>query len=266
MIMTAANAVSGEILSVSNKGFSYLDLRNVNQQLIEKNNELEKELLMLRKQLEEKSFDTLNFSNIFLKDVIITDSSSLNVTDSLPFPVIKDSDYEFITAEVANNSIIHTNNYITISKGYKDGLHPDMGVVSINSVAGVLMTVNKNYSIVISLLNTTLKISAKVKNTNYFGPLSWKGGDVRYAYLEELPTHSVFKVGDTIVTSGYSSYFPPGILIGIVDSYDKQHDDNFYSLKVKLATDFKSLRSVSVIENKRRAEQLEVEKEAKSHD
>ncbi|MDR3266024.1 MAG: rod shape-determining protein MreC [Tannerella sp.] len=270
MIMTSANVVSGRILSVSNAVFSYLDLAKMNRQLYEKNNRLEMELIMLRKQLSEEMADTLDFSGIFLHDVVAVDTTMttgggthgvVQIQKS-----IKNIDYEYITAEVVNNSIVYTNNYITINKGANDGIQSDMGVVSMNGLVGVVMTVKANYSLVISLLNTNLKVSAKVKNTNYFGSLSWKGGNPRFAFLEELPTHSVFNVGDTIVTSGYSTIFPQGMMIGTVEAYDKQHDDNFFSLKVLLATDFQALRTVSAILNRNQEEQKEVEKGAKKND
>jgi rod shape-determining protein MreC len=269
--MTSANVITGQILSASNAVFSYLDLRTVNRQLNEKNNRLEMELIMLHKQLDEILSDTLNFKNVFLHDIIIVDSviktDSPNKAVQIQKEIsIEDIDYRYITAEVVNNSIVYTNNFITINKGSDDGIHSDMGVISINGLAGIVMTVNAKYSLVISLLNTNQKISAKIKNTNYFGALLWKGGDSRYAFLEELPTHSIFKAGDTIVTSGYSTIFPQGIMIGTVDSFDKQHDDNFYSLKVRLATDFSTLRTVSVIENRNQEELMEVEKQTKRND
>ncbi|MDR2384050.1 MAG: rod shape-determining protein MreC [Tannerella sp.] len=247
MIMTSANAVIGRILSISNTVFSYLDLQKINRQLLEKNNRLEMELIMLREQLSEKIADTLNFNGIFLNN-------------------IKDFDYEYITAKVVNNSIVYSNNYITINKGSNDGIHSDMGVISVDGLVGVVMTVKANYSLVISLLNTNLKVSAKVKNTDYFGAFSWKGGDPRFAFLEELPAHSVFKAGDTIVTSGYSTIFPQGVMIGTIDSYDKRHDNNFFFLKVRLATDFQALGTISVIENKNQEEQKEIEKGIRKDD
>jgi rod shape-determining protein MreC len=269
--MTSANVVSGRILSVSNAVFSYLDLAKVNRQLYEKNNRLEMELIMLRKQWGEKMTDTLDFNGIFLQDIVVVDTTittdgTHEVAQIQKTKSIKDFDYEYITAEVVNNSIVYTNNYITIDKGANDGIQSDMGVVSVNGLVGVVMTVKANYSLVISLLNTNLKISAKVKNTNYFGSLSWKRGDPKFAFLEELPTHSVFNVGDTIVTSGYSTIFPQGVMIGTVDAYDKQHDDNFFSLKVRLATDFQALRTVSAILNRNQEEQKEVEKGARKND
>ncbi|MDR1814380.1 MAG: rod shape-determining protein MreC [Tannerella sp.] len=251
IILSAANSITGSITSLSNSIVSYFDLQKANLNLIERNARLEMEVAALQEQLEEIKIANIPFGKVFLKDSILPDS------------LLK---YDYITANVVNNSTIYMTNYITVNKGYKDGIRPDMGVVSPDGVVGIVKTVNKNYSVVISLLNVKLKMSCKVKNTNYFGSLSWKGGNVQYAYLEELPTHSVFQIGDTIVTSGYSAVFPPGIMVGVLESYDKQHDDNFFSLKVKLATDFQSLTSLCIIGNKNQNEQLTTEKEAKKND
>jgi len=255
MIFTAANTVAGSISSVSGKVFSYFDLQDVNRTLLERNGFLEMEVIKLREQLNNKAVDSTSFDGVFLTDTVLSDSLfSDNYT------------YRYIPVGVVNNNITYMNNYTTINKGLSDGIRPDMGVVSPQGIVGIVSTANEHYSIVISLLNVKSKISCKVLNTNYAGVLSWKGGDVGYAYLEQLPTHATFMEGDTIVTSGYSAIFPPGVMVGTVESYDKQNENNFYSLKVRLATDFHSLRALSVIDNSMQEEQMEAEREAKKND
>ena len=102
--------------------------------------------------------------------------------------------------------------------------------------------------------------------SSYFGSLSWDGRNTRYANLEELPRHVEFQKGDTIVTSGFSSVFPAGIIVGTVANFEKQHDDNFFTLKVELATDFQSLNNVRIIKNFNQEEQIRVEQEARRND
>ena len=102
--------------------------------------------------------------------------------------------------------------------------------------------------------------------SSYFGTLSWNGRNARFANLDELPRHVEFEKGDTIVTSGYSAIFPSGIIVGKVVNFEKQHDDNFYSLEVELATDFQALNNVRIIKNYRQAEQKNTEREAKKND
>ena len=95
-----------------------------------------------------------------------------------------------------------------------------------------------------------MRLSCKVKNTDYFGSLVWHGVDPRYATLEEMPKHVKFNKGDTIVTSGYSAVFPPGLLVGTIEDMQQATDNNFFSLRIKLSTDFTRLSTVRVIKSK----------------
>ena len=169
-------------------------------------------------------------------------------------------------ADVVNNSVTYLSNYITVNKGRKDGVEPDMGVVSERGVVGIVSTVSDHFSVVIPLLNPKFKLSCKVLGSSYFGTLSWNGRNARFANLDELPRHVEFEKGDTIVTSGYSAIFPSGIIVGKVVNFEKQHDDNFYSLEVELATDFQALNNVRIIKNYHQAEQKNTEREAKKND
>ena len=124
-----------------------------------------------------------------------------------------------------------------------------MGVVDQSGVVGIVDIVGSNVSRVISLLNETQKFSTKLKDTPYVGTLNWRTGDPSIAYLEEIPRHAVFHIGDTVVTSGYSTSFPEGIPVGIVLNKVNGADDSFFTLKVKLLPKFKSLSVVRVIKD-----------------
>ncbi len=256
LMFSSANIVTGKLSSSVNAVSSYFDLRKVNQSLLENNARLEMEILNLKEQMGKNVVDTLSVNDIFLTDSAMVDSLA---------PVGFHS-YKYMTSEVVNNSIKYMNNYITINKGSKDGIRPDMGVVSSYGVAGIVLSVKSRYSVVIPIHNTKLRISCKVKGKHYFGALTWDGKDPKYANLEGLPTHAEFEKGDTVVTSGYSAVFPENMMVGIVESYKKQNDDNFYSLKVDLATNFYSLKYLYVIENNNQKEQKEIEMEVKAND
>ena len=243
----SANVIMGHVATVSSNVVAYLHLREVNRELLERNGQLEMELLDLQDQLEMMHADTVLFRGA------VTDS-----TGSFP--------YRFIVADVVSNSVTRLANYVTLNKGRADGVEPDMGVVSDRGVVGIVSTVSEHFSVVIPLLNPKLRLSCKVQGSGYFGSLNWDGRDALYANLEELPRHVDFQKGDTVVTSGYSAVFPPGIIVGTVAEFEKQHDDNFYSLDVELATDFRVLDHVRIIKNYRQAEQKKVEQEAKKND
>jgi rod shape-determining protein MreC len=170
--------------------------------------------------------------------------------------------YDILKATVINNSLTHADNYITLNKGEQDGIHSEMGVVNGNGVVGIVYLTSAHYSIVIPVLNSKSSISCKIKRSDYFGYLKWEGGSTQYAYVKDLPRHSQFSLGDTIVTSGHSAVFPSGIPVGTVDDISDSHDGLSYLLKVRLFTDFARLGEVRVIGDKHGDEQQQLEEEA----
>ena len=171
--------------------------------------------------------------------------------DSIQSP---QSQYDYILSRVISNSISLQHNYITINKGTEDGVVSEMGVVDQNGVVGIVNVMGKKSSRVISLLNPNLRLSCKVKGSDYFGSLVWDGKSPNYAILEEMPRHVEFEKGDTIVTSGYSAVFPEGLNVGVIENQLTSGGDNFYSLRVRLLSDFSHLSTVRLIKNNMKEE------------
>jgi rod shape-determining protein MreC len=193
--------------------------------------------------------------NAMLKS-LISDLPYIRIT---PYSVVSkaeitDSVYRFISARVINNSVDKQNNYITLNKGRKHGIKPDQGIVNSDGIVGVITQVSESYSLGFSVLNKRWGASAKLKKSGTFGPLSWDGNDSRYANLTGIPFHVELAVGDTVVTSSYSSAFPEGIMIGTVESLEKPPGENYYLIKVELAANFRALSYVDVIDNLKKTE------------
>jgi rod shape-determining protein MreC len=166
--------------------------------------------------------------------------------------------FTYSTARIINNSINKQNNYITLNAGYNEGIRTEMGVITNDGVVGIVAAVSNNFSTVISLLNTNLKVSAKHKRTGFYGSLYWDGLDYQEVILSEIPQHVNLAEGDTIVTSGYSSIFPPDIPLGTIKNFDLM-GGSFYIVKVKLLSDFKRLDYVNVIQSNLAAERNLIE-------
>ncbi len=162
--------------------------------------------------------------------------------------------FSYVLASVINNATRHPRNYFTINRGTLDGVERGMGVVDQSGIVGIVNVAGPHTSRVISLLNETQHFSVKLKDTQYVGSLNWKGGDPGVAYMEEVPRHAKFHIGDTVVTSGYSTTFPYGINVGTVMNKVKMSDDNFYILKIKLSPDFNALSTVRIIKDSYKAE------------
>lgn len=161
--------------------------------------------------------------------------------------------YTFITAKVIRNTVGSSHNYLLIDKGYKDGVREDMGVVTPVGVIGITHTVSANYSYILSFLNTSQQVSAKVGETGAFGPLSWNPHSPSMAILAEIPQHLQISPGDTVRTSGYSSFFPPDIPLGIVEN-SRIVNGVHLNIDVRLLQDFRSIKHVMVVENNNRKE------------
>ena len=238
---SSANAVAGKVYEVSGGITSYFQLKSVIEDLLDRFMELEQQYHNLE--------DALGRH--------LSDSTELNSIRNLP-----NTDYQVFKARVINNSLNLVDNYITLNRGSKDGIRPEMGVVDGNGVVGIVYDTSSHYSRVISVLNSKSSISCKIVGSEYFGYLKWEYGDSRYAYLKDLPRHAEFNLGDTVVTSGYSTVFPEGIMIGTVDDMADSNDGLSYLLKVKLATDFGKVSEVRVIARTGQHEQKELEQKS----
>ena len=172
--------------------------------------------------------------------------------------------YNYVSAKVINNSVNKLSNYITLNKGSKDGIKPDMAVICDQGIVGIVKDVTENYSSVISFLNKEVKISARIKKSGGFGTLYWDGKDREIAQLKEISNHVKIAYGDTVVTSGYSKMFPAGIKVGTIISFRNPPTDNFYRIYVKLSTDFSNLNYVYVVNNIMSDELDKLEKKQKN--
>lgn len=238
VFFSSANVVAGKVFEVSGGISAYFHLKSVNEDLLDRNMQLERQITNLEMALLEHEVD----------------SAEMNSIRNLPR-----TDYEIFKARVINNSLNQVDNYITLDKGSKDGIRPEMGVVDGNGVVGIVYDTSSHYSVVISILNSKSSISCKIVGSEYFGYLKWEHGDSQYAYLKDLPRHAEFNLGDTVVTSGYSTVFPEGIVVGTVDDMSDSNDGLSYLLKVKLATNFGKVSDVRVIAKSGQEEQKELE-------
>lgn len=231
--LNSSSSVSGKVYNSFNSVFQYMNLKSANQQL-------NKELAEIRNNLKSAYKDNL------VKIVEIYDSTYIQ-------------QYEFVPAQVLNNSINKQNNYLTLNAGRRHGISKEMAVVSTDGVVGVVKDVSDNFASVISVLNQNLHISAMLKKSGYFGSISWNGRNYQYVNMADLPNHILVDVGDTIITTGYSKMFPKAEVIGTVSEINESTSSDFMSLTVKLSVDFKNLSHVSVVRNLLKEEQLNLE-------
>jgi rod shape-determining protein MreC len=226
--------ISGSIQTTFNNITQYFSLAKTNKELADFNSRL---------------------LNLSMKSYVKIDTGTYIINDTL-----YKQEYKFLSAKVVNNSINRRNNYLTLNKGRNDSIENDMAVITSDGIVGIVKSVSANFASVISVLNSKIKISAKIKKNNYIGTLIWEGMDYRKGILKDIPSHAVLTKGDTIVTSGFSNIFPEGITIGTILYYKKDEGGNFYTIYVKFSNDMNKLNYVYVIKYLHKKEQTEIER------
>ena len=230
--------VSASISAVNTQVSNYFSLGKENEKLMDENIHLREQLLNYQNQIQ------------LFKNRIPYQPGFIHLPDSL-LPL---QGFEFIPAMAINNSITRNYNYITLNKGTNHGVGRGMGLVSPDGIAGMIIESSENYSLAISVLNKKFSMSSRMQQNQNIGPLTWDGRDPDFSWLEDIPLTSQIIKGDTVLTSGYSTIFPAGIMVGVVDSYDNNVQEGFYRVRVKLATNFRGLRNLYVVKHMHQAE------------
>jgi rod shape-determining protein MreC len=233
VVINSTNDFSGALLKTTDNLKNYLSLRKANVILAEEN---------------------ARFYNKSPESFIKTDTLKVFIED-----LEYNRQYRYYAAGVISNSINRRNNYMKLDKGERHGLQPDMAVLAPNGVVGQIIEVSENFSSVMTIINTNLRLSAKHKKSGQVGSLTWDGQDYRSGTLSDIPSHAVINIGDSIVTSGFSYIYPEGQLIGLVDDFYIKTGENFFTVEVQFAVDYNKIFHVYAVENVHRGELLELE-------
>jgi rod shape-determining protein MreC len=243
--MNVAGEITGRLSSVYSEVEYYFNLKKENEKLAAQNEAL---LSMMKE----------SFSG---------PDTTVNVhTDTLSHenPPRK---YLYRQARVVNNSVNFPNNYLTINRGSSQGIRPDMGVIGPDGIVGTVVNTSENFAVVMSLLHRQASVSVKLKNTNEIGRVIWDGKDPGYVIMENVKRTADVKVGDSVITSGFSLKYPENILVGTVaEIIDDGGAGGFLKLRLKTATNFYNVNHVFVVENFQREEQRKLEESSKIFD
>lgn len=235
--INSSNRLSADVTEASTNIRQYFYLKDVNEKLSRENAELRSRLL---------------------------ESYSLTPNEkTLKVDTAHHQKYIYVSAKVVSNTTNRRNNYITLDKGSDQGIVRDMTVITNDGIVGRVKDVSKNFCTVMSMLHSQMTVSAKLKKDGSPGPLTWEGESYEYATLNDIPTHVRIIRGDTVVTSGYAD-FPENIRIGTVESFVHKSRENFYTVQVKLLTDFRKLTYVYIVDNLYKDEEHELEQRSQN--
>ena len=217
-LLNSSNHIIASIYGVSSGVSQYFSLVEENQLLLEENSRLK--------------------------------SEGFNQKRNCPIDSILDQTYSLSSALVYKNSYTQPTNYLTLNKGLRDSVKEDYGVITSKGIVGVIDKVSTKYSRVLSILNTNSKINVKLKKTNHFGTLTWDTKAAGIVQLKDIQELVKLEIGDSVITSGFSSIFPANIPVGVVHSYRLNDTKDLYIIDVKLFNDMTNLEHVYIIKNR----------------
>lgn len=220
VIVRATNDMVGGIYDVNSSIGDYFRLKTINRDLAAENAELREQLTYCRSLLDVAMQGTL-----------------------------VDTTYSYVSARVVGNTIDKPANYIVINKGRNDGIEKGMGVVSDSGIVGVVSEVSSHYATIISLLHPYSVVSVRFKSNQHLANMKWDARSYRYASIEDVPTHLELNVGDTILTSSFSYIYPEDLMVGTIDEVYHTPSGDLNRARVRLATNFATLRQVYVVKN-----------------
>lgn len=244
-ILSRANMVTGWMQNTIFNVKHYFTLRNENQMLAQRVAELENTLTRYRE----------------LQADLQTDTISMWQMDSTLMVGLAERRYT--TARVVGNTINRDRNYITLNRGLRDGVVAEMAVITPDgNMVGYVIECSENYSVAMSILNTKFHTSGKIRGDEHFGSISWNGHSPHRVQMTELTKYSEFEIGDEVVASGLSHFFPEGVSIGFVESRVENENLTSFDVELRLATDMTRLSNVILVENNNIVDITTLEQEA----
>lgn len=223
-LLTSSNRIVGGVYgSISGIG-DYFGLRRENRLLLDEVARLNNELTRYR------------------------ENEVYQLLDSLGSEI--ETKYTYMTARVIRNSVGRMRNFITLNKGLRDGVETDMAVLTPSgAMVGYVISCSERYAVCISILNVDFNASGKLAGDGHSGSIYWDGKSTENVQMHELSKYAAVEVGDTVVSTGYSHFFPEDVAIGYVTSVSADQTTSSYDLELRLAADMTRLNDVVLIKN-----------------
>jgi len=225
-----ANQFTGKVNEKYSQVAYYFSLKKTNDSLVAANQKLYNKL--------KADFELPDTTSNFIVDSIKVDSMEQH------------RKYRYYAAKVVYNSVAGQNNFIVLNRGSSQNIRAGMGIVDPNQgVVGIVTDVSADFAVVMSLLHKDSRLSGKLLKGGETGTLNWDGKTPNIISLTGIAKSAKVAKGDTIISSGFSTSIPKGMMIGIVQEVKADKSTNNFLIKFKTAANFYNLEFAYAIEN-----------------
>jgi rod shape-determining protein MreC len=225
-----SNQLTGSVNERYNRIEDYFQLKRINDSLIKANEVLYNKLKI---------------------DFELPDTTKKTVIDSIRIDsLLKFRKFTYRGTKVVANSVTAQNNFIVLYNGRAQGFRKGMGIVDPNNaIVGIVTDVSEDFSVVMSLLHKDSRISGKIFKSGETGTVTWDGKEPNILTLTGIAKSVKVAKGDSVITSGFSTTFPKGMLIGRVDAVFQESSSNNVRIRIRSAANFYNLQYGYAIEN-----------------
>nr|BCX01046.1 MAG: rod shape-determining protein MreC [Bacteroidota bacterium] len=164
-----------------------------------------------------------------------------------------------VPVRLVSKDLTGLQNRLVLSAGRSEGIEPGMPVVTPEGLVGKVLVAGSRYSLVQGYLNTDWRVSALLVRQRVAGIVRWDGKSPNRLLLEYVPTGVLIQVGDSVVTSGYSLDYPPGILIGRVRAVRVDPGKPFSYVELEPAVNWWTLEAAFVLRFRPDSERVALE-------
>jgi rod shape-determining protein MreC len=149
-----------------------------------------------------------------------------------------------MAAQVIGSSGSELSRSVYIDKGERDGIKPDMAVITADGIVGKVLRVYGSTSQVLLIDDQTSGVGALLDKTRLQGIL--RGTPSGEVVLEKVMSDETVPAGELVLTSGGDGIFPKGLLVGRVTKVSPG-SELFLNIRVRPAADLSRLEEVLVV-------------------
>ena len=155
------------------------------------------------------------------------------------------NEFDFIGADILSKGMNSNMASVLLNRGLNDGVKNNNPVLSSRGVAGKIILVADNYSEVQLVSDIDFRLSVKIMPSETEGIMRWIANDT--CEIVEVQTTSDVQIGDIVLTSNLSIYFPPNLPVGEVISFYKRSNSSNKVVRMRLFSDLSTLNQLFIL-------------------
>ena len=177
------------------------------------------------------------------EEMIRSYEENINLKNLLDYK--KDSNFNLVAAKVLNMGSSSNLSSITINVGLNENIKINQPVIIPEGVIGKTILVGKSTSLVQLITDVNYRASVRIFPSGSIGILRYLRDDI--CEVREIQKNAEIKLGDAVLTSGFSDIYPSNLKIGNVIEIQDEISSFQKIVKVRISSNIGSLMNVFVV-------------------